>query len=37
MSHFNQYEVAKSLGKTYEQNAVIWCGPDAVPKLFLLV
>lgn len=29
-------EAAKSLGKTYEQNAVIWCGPDAVPSLVLL-
>ena len=28
-------EVAKSLGKAYEQNAVIWCGPDAVPSLVL--
>ena len=29
-------EAAKSLGKAYEQNAVIWCGPDAVPNLVLL-
>ena len=29
-------EVAKSLGKHYEQNAIIWCGPDAVPQLTLL-
>ncbi len=29
-------EAAKSLGKAYEQNAVIWCGPDAVPSLVLL-
>ena len=30
-------EAAKSLGKVYEQNAIIWCGADAVPKLVLLV
>lgn len=29
-------EAAKSLSKTYEQNAIVWCGPDAVPKLILL-
>ena len=29
-------EAAKSLGKAYEQNAVIWCGPDSVPSLVLL-
>jgi hypothetical protein len=29
-------EAAKSLGKTFEQNAIIWCGPDAVPTLILL-
>ena len=29
-------EAAKSLGKAYEQNAVVWCGADAVPKLVLL-
>lgn len=29
-------EAAKSLGKAYEQNAVIWCSPDAVPSLVLL-
>ena len=29
-------EAARSLGKAYEQNAVIWCGPDAVPRLVLL-
>lgn len=29
-------EAAKNLGKAYEQNAVIWCGADAVPKLVLL-
>ena len=30
-------EAAKSLGKAHEQNAVVWCGADAVPKLVLLV
>jgi hypothetical protein len=29
-------EAAKSLGKDYEQNAIIWCGADAVPNLVLL-
>ena len=29
-------EAAKSLGKDYEQNAFIWCGPDAVPSLVVL-
>jgi hypothetical protein len=29
-------EAAKSLGKAYEQNAVIWCGADGVPNLVLL-
>ncbi len=29
-------EAAKSLGKAYEQNAIIWCGADAVPNLVLL-
>jgi hypothetical protein len=29
-------EAAKSLGKVYEQNAIIWCGADAVPNLVLL-
>ena len=28
-------EAAKLLGNAYEQNAVIWCGPDAVPSLVL--
>ncbi|MDO9233257.1 MAG: DUF3293 domain-containing protein [Methylotenera sp.] len=27
-------EVAKALGRKYEQNAIVWCGPDAVPKLW---
>ncbi len=29
-------EAAKSLGKVYEQNAIIWCGADSVPDLILL-
>ncbi len=29
-------EAAKSLGKAFEQNAIIWCGADAVPNLVLL-
>ena len=29
-------EEAKELGRRYEQNAVAWCGPDAVPELLLL-
>ena len=27
---------AQALGRQYEQNAIVWCGPDAVPKLLLL-
>ncbi len=29
-------EAAKVLGVRHEQNAIIWCGADAVPKLILL-
>ena len=29
-------EASKNLGISYEQNAIIWCGPDAVPQLILL-
>ncbi len=29
-------EAAKSLGQRYEQNAIVWCGADGVPKLVLL-
>lgn len=29
-------EAAKMLGKQYEQNAIVWCGSDAVPQLILL-
>lgn len=28
-------EAAKRLGVRYEQNAIVWCGADAVPKLVL--
>jgi hypothetical protein len=27
---------AKALGARYEQNAIVWCGLDAVPQLVLL-
>jgi hypothetical protein len=29
-------EAAKVLGKDYGQNAIVWCGPGAVPELILL-
>ena len=29
-------EAAKALGVQYEQNAIVWCGSDAVPELVLL-
>ncbi len=29
-------EAAKALGVRHEQNAIIWCGADAVPQLILL-
>ena len=29
-------EAAKTLGRKYDQNAVVWCGPDAIPQLILL-
>ena len=29
-------EAAKTMGRAYGQNAVVWCGPDAVPSLVLL-
>ena len=29
-------EAAKALGARHEQNAIIWCGADAVPQLILL-
>ena len=27
---------AKALGKRHRQNAIIWCGPEAIPELILL-
>jgi hypothetical protein len=27
---------AKALGEKYEQNAILWCGPDAIPELVLI-
>jgi hypothetical protein len=27
---------AMDLGDRLEQNAIVWCGPDAVPELVLL-
>ena len=29
-------EVAKEIGKKYEQNAIVWIGSDAIPRLILL-
>jgi hypothetical protein len=29
-------EAAKSLGRQFEQNAIVWCDSDAVPNLVLL-
>ena len=29
-------EAAKTLGRKFNQNAIVWCGPDAVPQLILL-
>ena len=29
-------EDARRLGARYEKNAIVWCGPDAVPELVLL-
>jgi len=29
-------EAAKALGKKYDQNAIVWCGSDAIPELVLL-
>lgn len=29
-------EAAKALGLAFEQNAIVWCGPDAIPRLVLL-
>lgn len=29
-------EAARTLGTQLKQNAIVWCGPDAIPKLILL-
>ena len=29
-------DAAKQLGARHEQNAIVWCGTDAVPQLILL-
>ena len=29
-------ETAKAIGIKYEQNAIVWCGEDAIPRLMLL-
>lgn len=29
-------DAAKTLGGTHRQNAIVWCGADAVPQLILL-
>lgn len=29
-------EAAKSLGRRHEQNAIVWSGPDGVPRLVML-
>jgi hypothetical protein len=29
-------EASKSLGRKYEQNAIVWCGEDAIARLVLL-
>lgn len=29
-------EAAKTLGRKFNQNAIVWCGPDAVPQMILL-
>lgn len=34
--HGISLEAAKELGNRYEQNAIVWCGADAVPELVLL-
>ncbi len=31
-----ELEAAKSLGESLEQNAIVWCGANAVPELILL-
>jgi hypothetical protein len=29
-------EAAKTLGRRFHQNAVVWCGSDAIPQLLIL-
>ena len=29
-------ETSKALGSKHDQNAIVWCGPDAVPQLITL-
>jgi len=29
-------EAAKDMGNKYDQNAIVWCGPDTIPELVLL-
>lgn len=29
-------EAAKTLGESFEQNAIVWCGTDCVPQLIVL-
>jgi hypothetical protein len=29
-------EAAKTIGKKYEQNAIVWCGANTIPELILL-
>lgn len=29
-------EAAKTMGMHFEQNAIVWCGPDALPQLIVL-
>ena len=29
-------EAAKTMGIHFEQNAIVWCGPDALPQLIVL-
>jgi hypothetical protein len=31
-----ELEAAKNLGRHYEQNAIVWAGADAVPRLVIL-
>jgi hypothetical protein len=30
------FEAAKALGERFGQNAIVWCGIDAVPQLIVL-